>query len=276
VRPVRELPAEAARELVGVAFDVDDTVTRHGRLEPEAFAALWALHRAGLLLVAVTGRPLGWTDVLARQWPVALAVGENGAGWSWVDRREGGSIGVFRQGYFEPDPARRAAQGARLAALRTEAEARLPELPVADDQAARRCDLAFDIGERRPASPEETATLLELIRDRGLRAQVSSVHAHAIPGAWDKASGTRAALAAWDASEDGGSPGGGELDGWLYVGDSPNDAEAFAAFPRSVGVANLKEHDLGGFPRLPDFVTEGDRGRGFAELAEVLLGHRVR
>ena len=83
LRPLSELDAPACAGVEGVLFDVDDTVTKDGRLERVAYDALWALRDAGLRLVAVTGRPLGWVDVLARHWPVDLAIGENGAGWVW-------------------------------------------------------------------------------------------------------------------------------------------------------------------------------------------------
>ncbi|MFW5920333.1 MAG: HAD hydrolase family protein, partial [Polyangiales bacterium] len=85
VRPIDEMPAAVRDRIEGVVFDVDDTVTRDGRLERVAFDAMWRMHEGGLRLVALTGRPLGWCDVLARHWPVDVAIGENGAGWLWRD-----------------------------------------------------------------------------------------------------------------------------------------------------------------------------------------------
>ena len=60
-------PRARCRGLAGVVFDIDDTVTRDGALEREAFDALWRAARRGLALIAVTGRPLGWADVMARE-----------------------------------------------------------------------------------------------------------------------------------------------------------------------------------------------------------------
>ena len=77
MRPLAQMPDALAAAIVGVAFDVDDTLTRHGRLERAAYEALWALHDAGLRLIAITGRPLGFAEVYARQWPVDAAVGED-------------------------------------------------------------------------------------------------------------------------------------------------------------------------------------------------------
>ncbi|MFQ5528939.1 MAG: hypothetical protein ACE5FP_01185 [Gemmatimonadota bacterium] len=62
---------------------------------------------------------------------------------------------------------------------------------------------------------------------------------------------------------------------WLSVGNSGNDAAAFAWFPNSVGVANVVEH-LDRLPTRPAYVTVGERGRGFAELANALLVHHDR
>jgi FMN phosphatase YigB (HAD superfamily) len=69
MRPLSALPPEDARRLRGVLFDLDDTLLSHGVLELAAYEALWRLYDAGLALVAVTGRPVGWADVLVRQWP---------------------------------------------------------------------------------------------------------------------------------------------------------------------------------------------------------------
>ena len=59
----------------------------------------------------------------------------------------------------------------------------------------------------------------------------------------------------------------------VFVGDSPNDAPMWAAFPHSVGVANVR--DFGdGLDAEPVYVTPSRAGAGFAELAEVLLNAR--
>lgn len=252
------LDAFAPKQIKGVVFDIDDTVTAHGVLVPEAYEAMHALRDAGITLVAITGRPLGWTDVVARMWPVAVAVGENGAGWAWM------ADGRAHEGYFAT-PEERSDHGALLAAVRAEVRNAMPDVRVAKDQRARRCDLAFDVGEEASMSNDEITQLVGIIEGRGARATVSSVHAHAIPGAWNKATGVQAALA--DALS---ITLADELDCWVFVGDSGNDAEAFAFFEWSVGVANVREHA----PRMaatPKFVTGAERGLGFAELARKVL-----
>src|SRR6185369_16958084 len=79
LQPLDSFPAAAARELRVVMTDIDDTITTDGRLEAAAYAALERLAAAGIAVVPVTGRPAGWCDMIARFWPVAAVVGENGA-----------------------------------------------------------------------------------------------------------------------------------------------------------------------------------------------------
>jgi hypothetical protein len=47
----------------------------------------------------------------------------------------------------------------------------------------------------------------------------------------------------------------------------------FAAFPLSVGVANIADF-ADRLQRWPAYVTQFDRGRGFVEIAESLLAAR--
>ena len=245
----------------GVVFDIDDTVTRHGVLEPDAYAAMHDLVGAGFELVAVTGRPLGWTDVIARLWPVRVAVGENGAGWTWID--DDGT----HEGYF-CNEAERTEQARLLDTVRRKAAAAMPHVQTTNDHRHRRCDLAFDIGESVSLPRAEIDALVALIEDLGARSSVSTVHAHAIPGPWDKAEGVMRAL-----RDVLGIDVGGEIDRWVFVGDSGNDAAAFERFPKSVGVANVREH-LERLPTPPRYVTDGERGRGFAQIAAHLTNHR--
>ena len=64
-----------------------------------------------------------------------------------------------------------------------------------------------------------------------------------------------------------------ERDRWVFVGDSGNDAAAFDYFENSVGVANVRAH-LDRLPTPPRYVTDAERGAGFAELAAHLVAAR--
>ena len=254
----RELDPAGVR---GVVFDIDDTVTRNGVLEANAYSAMHLLAGAGFELIAVTGRPLGWTDVIARLWPVRAAVGENGAGWAWVD--DAGT----HEGYFCTE-TERADQAVLLDAIRCQVETDIPQVQTTCDHLHRRCDLAFDVGEFASLPQGEIDALVGLIERMGARSSVSTVHAHAVPGAWDKAKGVARAL-----EEVLGIELSAELERGVCVGDSGNDAAAFEYFSKSVGVANVREH-LDRLPVPPRYITDGDRGRGFAELAAHLGGAR--
>ena len=263
LQAVATVPAPSLSELDGIAFDVDDTLTAGGVLQAEAVAALYQAKQAGLALVAATGRPLGWADVLASLLPLTLAVGENGAGWSFRDPQ----TGMLRRGHVLSD-GELAAQQQRLDALSQRVLARFGDVVLSADQLARRCDVAFSVGEHRQLPRERIDALLAFIEAAGFATSESSIHVHALGGRWGKADGI---ARGWQAVRNA------PLDPsrWVFVGDSPNDATAFAWFPHSVGVHNVREH-LGKLQHRPRYVTHASRGQGFAEVVDWLLNARTR
>ena len=72
-------PLGARRRITGVLTDIDDTLTTAGAITPNVLAALGLLQAAGLCVIAVTGRPAGWSEPFALEWPVDTIVAENGA-----------------------------------------------------------------------------------------------------------------------------------------------------------------------------------------------------
>ena len=56
----------------------------------------------------------------------------------------------------------------------------------------------------------------------------------------------------------------------LFVGDSPNDAPMFAAFPNAIGVANVMDC-LDRLEYQPRWVTRQPGGAGFVEMTQRLL-----
>lgn len=262
MQPIGELDRACARDLLGVVFDVDDTLTRDGRVEEPAFQSLWRLKAAGLDLLAVTGRPLGFAEIMARTWPVDAAVGENGAGYIQVTEH------ALKLGYYTSDTQR--AQDAKLLAhVRARVLKEAPFAQLADDNWARRCDVAWDVAERVQLPVAQVESLRALIESTGARCLVSSVHAHAVAGSYDKATGAALAARAVLGRELAAEP-----QRWLFVGDSGNDAAAFAFFPVSAGVSNVRAH-LPSLPQPPRYVSAADRGRGFAEIAEHVLRARA-
>jgi HAD superfamily hydrolase (TIGR01484 family) len=261
LRPLAELDPAICRRLQGVVFDIDDTITEDGRILEASYAALWRLREAGVSLVAVTGRPLGWCDVLAQLAPIDVAVGENGAGWAWRQGRK------LLEGYWDDEPERER-QRARIDALVQKVAVELPEIQLADDQTHRRIDVAFDVAETVQLPAATVNHLCGLIRDAGAQVLVSSVHAHAFYGNHDKATGVVRAVAEVLGHDVAGAP-----ERWLFTGDSGNDAPAFSYFPVSVGVANVRAH-LARLPVAPAYIASRPCGHGFAEIAATVLRAR--
>lgn len=260
MRPLAALPVDEARRLEGVLFDLDDTVLTHGVLTREAYDAIWSLHEAGLKLVAVTGRPSGWAEVLVRQWPIDGAVTENGA--VFVVREDG--VRVLLDG--PPDEV--AARRARLDALVATVKEELPTVRLADDVDGRRSDTAWDIAERVKVPEELIARLAELAHAAGARTTRSSVHFHASFERDDKATGAMRFL-----RERFGADPGRAIYRWAFAGDSSNDAACFAALRTTFGVANVRAY-LAKLSVPPRYVAAAERGAGFAEIARTLAALR--
>ena len=103
-----------------------------------------------------------------------------------------------------------------------------------------------------------------------MNATVSSIHINGWFGDHTKLTGAR-----WIVQRLLGRDLDAERADWVCVGDSTNDEPMFAAFPLSVGVANIVDF-ADRLARWPAYVTTLDRGRGFVEVAEALLAARSR
>jgi len=253
-----------ARGVVGVFTDIDDTLTTDGRLHADAYAALCALAAAGLHVVPVTGRSAGWAHMIVKTWPVAAVVAESGGLYLARDPRTGRLLTRMHA----PEDAV-AADRARLEACARRVRAAIPGLAPASDNAYRLVDLALDYCEEVPRVPaDDVARAIRMFVDEGFNARASSVHVNAWAGEFDKAPMALKVLEERFAGSAGADPRA-----WVFAGDAPNDASMFAAFERSVGVANVLPH-LAAMPVAPAFVTAGASGGGFVELARHLLAAR--
>jgi hydroxymethylpyrimidine pyrophosphatase-like HAD family hydrolase len=102
----------------------------------------------------------------------------------------------------------------------------------------------------------------------GLTATVSSIHVNGWIGNHNKWTGAQ-----WMLQRLFGRRLDDEVERWVYVGDSTNDQLMFDHFVHSVGVANLMDF-ADALTRWPTWLAAGDRGRGFAQVAEALLAAR--
>jgi HAD superfamily hydrolase (TIGR01484 family) len=264
VLPLKEFSVKERRAVRGVLCDIDDTLTTAGRLTAGAYEAMECLQRAGLPVVPITGRPAGWCDHIARLWPVAAVVGENGAFYFRYDHDKR----IMKRSFVD-QAATRAANRQRLTAIAAEIVAGVPGCAIAADQAYRETDLAIDYCEDVAPLPRAAVDrIAALMQQHGLTAKVSSIHVNGWFGAYDKLAMTKRLMR---------EAFGIDLDAaratYVFVGDSPNDAPMFSYFPHAVGVANIREF-AGRLEHEPKYVTTAAAGAGFCELADFLLAAR--
>jgi HAD superfamily hydrolase (TIGR01484 family) len=261
-RPLKELSRTDAVGIRFVLFDIDDTITENGLLPEESYSALWALRRASIAAIPVTGRPAGWCDLIARQWPVSGVVGENGAFAFYMNRER-----LAR--FYHPSAPTPESSRERLSRLASEAIAAVPGLRLAKDQSFRLFDIALDFAEEPPRlSLEEALRVKAFCEASGTRAKVSSIHVNAWIGDYDKVSMSELFLS--------------RILGWdpmlapravIFLGDSPNDEPMFRRYELSCGVANVR-HFENIMECFPAYVTEKPYGAGFAEACAYILASR--
>ncbi len=257
MRSLSEMTAEICAGIDTIFTDIDDTLTTNGRLPAAAYSAMWNATNAGVNVVLVTGRPAGWCDMLARQFPVAGVVGENGALCFAMRNGEMKRI-------FAPRPANAAEQ---LKAIEAEVLASVPGCKVAADQAYRLYDLAIDFCEEVPAlPPSEVDRIWQIFEKHGATAKISSIHVNGWYGDFDKLTGCHRMC-----SELLGAPL--DVHHATFVGDSPNDVPMFKAFPYACGVHNVASF-TSRMAALPAFIAPSCGGEGFAEIVAHILANR--
>lgn len=264
MQPLGEWPAQARAGLVGVLTDIDDTLTTEGVVGADVVQALQSLADAGLHVIPVTGRPVGWSEPFARAWPVDAIVAENGS----VALTHRGAGAPLRKLYTQ-DAATRAANYARMQEVAQRIVREVPGATISRDSGGRETDIAIDHSEFAHLPQERIEQVVAIMRAQGMNATVSSIHVNGWYGGHDKLSGAR-----WVVRELLGRDLDAEHDRWVYVGDSTNDVLMFEHFPHSVGVANIRRFEAQ-LAFKPRYVTQGERGAGFAEVARAILQARA-
>jgi len=256
-----ELAPDAFRGLVidGVFTDIDDTLTTEGAITAEALDALGRLHAAGIHVVPITGRPIGWSEPFACAWPVDAIVAENGAVAVLPDGRK-----IYQQTADE-----RAANFARMQRAAARVLREVPGAQLARDSAGRETDIAVDHSEFAHLPQERIEEVVAIMRGEGMTATVSSIHINGWFGKHDKLEGAR-----WIVRELFGRNLDDEIARWVYIGDSTNDVLMFERFPLSVGVANIRRFEAQ-LAHAPRWITPSERGAGFAEVARAVLALRA-
>ena len=247
------------QRMIGVFTDIDDTLTTEGAITPDALQALADLKAAGLHVVPITGRPVGWSEPFVQRWPVDAIVAENGA----VGLTH--SPGQVLHKRYQQDAATRTANFTRMQTVLSEIERIVPGAQRSQDSAGRETDIAIDHSEFTRLPQSAIDAVLRLMRNAGMTATVSSIHINGWFGEHDKLTGARWIVRElWDRELDA------EINRWVYVGDSTNDQVMFEHFVHSVGVANIQRFKAQ-LTHPPRYITQGERGAGFAQVAQHLL-----
>jgi len=266
IAPIEDISSVLIQKLKGVLFDLDDTFTTHGKIPACSFTALWELRNAGLTVIAVTGRPAGWCDHIARMWPVDGVVGENGAFYFWFDEKEG----KLKKRFLDTDPVR-AEKRQRLTIIRDEVLAAVPGSALASDQLYRETDLAIDYCEDvPPLGPEAVKKICRIFKAQGATCKVSSIHVNGWFGRYDKLGMAKRFM-----QERFGLDLDAEKASYAYCGDSPNDEPMFGYFPMSVAVNNVLKF-VDQMQTLPRYITSQEGGEGFAEFAGHILKYKLK
>lgn len=242
-----------------VFTDIDDTLTQNGRLQESAYSSLWQLQHAGIKVIPVTGRPAGWCELIARQWPVDGVIGENGGFYFRYFNQQ------MKRHYMQTDTVREENQ-LKLEKIKQEILQKVPGTQVASDQFCRQIDLAIDFCEDvPPLSNESIQQIVQIFEAHGAQAKVSSIHVNGWFGHHNKLSMcqvfTQKELG-WKLEE--------HQNQMAFIGDSPNDEPMFAYFDHSFAVANIQRfiHQL---QSQPLFITKASHGDGFAEFVQTLI-----
>ena len=273
MKPLAELRPGTWPALHGVLTDIDDTLTTDGAITPDALAALGRLKAAGLHVIAITGRPVGWSEPFALAWPLDAIVAENGAVALVKFDQDGlqrpSSEREQLQKWYQQDAATRAAHFARMQQVLARIEATVAGARRAQDSLGRETDIAIDHSEFTHLPQTAIDQCVQVMRAAGMNATVSSIHINGWFGAHNKLEGAR-----WIIRQLLGRELDAELDRWVYVGDSTNDVRMFEHFPHSVGVANIRRFEAQ-LAHKPRYVTQAERGAGFAEVARAVLDARA-
>lgn len=259
MKPLSTWPENDRANIVGVFTDIDDTLTTEGAITPDALQALHNLKAAGLMVIPITGRPVGWSIPFASTWPVNAMVAENGA-VALLHNTQTNQVNKI----YQQDLATRTRNFQEMQRIAQRVLQEIPSTVMAQDSPGRETDIAFDHSEFHHLPHEQIQQVLKLLKEEGMTATVSSIHINAWFGDHNKWHGAQ-----WILKELTGRNLSKELDQWVYVGDSTNDQVMFEHFTHSVGVANIRrfEKDL---KHLPKYIAQLERGAGFSEVARLL------
>jgi len=242
--------------------DIDDTITTEGQLPAAAYEALWRLKDHGILVIPVTGRPAGWCEMIARFWPVAGVIGENGALYFRYYQHK------MSRSYALSEKKRVQARTSLDEIIAPEILKKVKGARIASDQFCRLFDLAIDYAEDVKPLPDSSVQKIQSVfKEHGATSKVSSIHVNGWFGNYDKVTMCKR-FAKHELDLDLASPKGQKFS--AFVGDSPNDEPSFQYFKNSFAVANIKKFATQ-LKSPPQYISKKRGGEGFVEIVNHLI-----
>jgi HAD superfamily hydrolase (TIGR01484 family) len=257
MKTISELPAETRASIEILFTDIDDTITTEGKLPSESYQSLWSLHRKGIQVIPVTGRPAGWCEMIARFWPVGGVIGENGAFYFRHTENK------MTRWFAKPEIDRNHDQK-KLEIIKSEILSKVKGSAISSDQFCRLYDLAVDFCEDVPALDKNAVhEIVRIFESHGAHAKISSIHVNGWFGDFNKLSTTKIFLKnVYNLEFD-------EVQGKIgFIGDSPNDEPMFQAFKNSFGVGNIRNFE-DQLKYKPQFVADFNGGQGFSQISDL-------
>ncbi len=256
MQPLSNMSVESAVRIKALLFDLDGTFVSEDTLLSSTYGSLEKIKNLGIKTIAVTGRPAGWCDLMARWWPIDAVVGENGAfSYSKVNDR------IVRSTYH--DSASYPAYQKKLQSLFEHLLEKYSYLKLASDQSFRHWDIAIDIAEESEVSLEVALDIVRICREKGAMAAISNIHVNIWFGDYNKENMSLKVLNDFGLTKSDG----------IYIGDSPNDSPMFGCFPLSIGVSSVSNYkDI--MDNLPNYITQSSGADGFVELMEFISSTR--
>lgn len=234
-----------------IISDVDDTITRDGKLYPRVLDAVYRAKCSGRSIILVTGGSTGWADGYIRQWPVDAVIAESGA--VFLCHNRDGSINSLINPAIKQDEV--------MQKRRKLIEYTAP-YPFSSDQCVRIFDIAYD---KAGMSPSEIKALKNILVMFGASWAESSIHINAWFGNYSKKSALKHFMEnALGIKEEE------YLERGIYMGDSFNDQPLFEYFPLSIGMHTV-EDNRDKFTSLPAYITKGTSGEGWVEMVDSLV-----
>jgi HAD superfamily hydrolase (TIGR01484 family) len=255
----RSIESKSIKNKRFLLLDFDGTLTyAHGLIYPRVLDLLYILQNHYQVWV-VTGRSMGWCDMMMNIMPVQGVIGENGA-FAYYRERLTSQIKIWSSPHVDSDFEK------KLLALKADLIAQFPRIAFASDQFTRVHDLAIVINENGCVlTDSEVEKIVSWCRHHEAESKISNIHINSWFGHYNKAQSVVELfhdVYGVDSLE--------SFESSIYIGDSPNDEPLFRLIDSSYGVKNVESY-LKTLRYPPRKITTQDEGMGAAEVLEGLV-----